>query len=118
MHEHVNEERHDPLRPKGSRIDSGPSPHVGHAAASGNGMGGDPFGFGGAGYPFGDLFEQMMGQGAWTRSYGYDPETGEWVEIVEEPEQLPQGDVVRVRKLDARRVNGLDVVEHFSYSSV
>jgi molecular chaperone DnaJ len=35
----------------------------GHAAAAGNGMGGDPFGFGGAGSPFGDLFETFFGGG-------------------------------------------------------
>jgi len=36
--------------------------------------------------PFGSLFEQMMG-GAWTRSYAYDPRTGEWVDVSDvEPE--------------------------------
>jgi hypothetical protein len=35
MHEHVSDERRDPLRPKGSRIDSGPPAHLGRAAASG-----------------------------------------------------------------------------------
>jgi Domain of unknown function (DUF4157) len=35
MHEHANDERHDPLRPKGSRIDPELPPHVGLAAARG-----------------------------------------------------------------------------------
>ena len=39
----------------------------------------------------GSLFEQMM-DGAWTRSYGYDPRTGEWVDmsdVVPEPDPDP-----------------------------
>jgi hypothetical protein len=35
MHEHANDERHDPLRPKGSRIDRDVPAHVGVAAAHG-----------------------------------------------------------------------------------
>jgi transitional endoplasmic reticulum ATPase len=41
--------------------------------------------------PFGSLFEQMM-ESSWTRSYGYDPRTGEWVDmsdVVPEPEPEP-----------------------------
>ena len=41
-----------------------------------------------AGMPFGSLFEQML-QGPWTRSYEYDPRTGEWVDmsdVVPEPD--------------------------------
>ncbi len=40
------------------------------------------------GLPFGGLFEQMLSQGAWTRSYAYDEETGELVEVVD---QRPDG---------------------------
>jgi transitional endoplasmic reticulum ATPase len=47
-----------------------------------------PFGL----FPFGGLFEQMLSQGAWTRSYAYDPETGEWVEVVETPEAVEAPD--------------------------
>lgn len=36
----------------------------GHAAANGGGAAGDPFGFGGAGSPFGDLFETFFGGAA------------------------------------------------------
>jgi hypothetical protein len=36
MHEHANDERHDPLRPKGSRIDPELPPHLGLAAARGH----------------------------------------------------------------------------------
>jgi hypothetical protein len=43
-----------------------------------------PFGL----LPFGGLFEQMLSQGAWTRSYVYDPDTGEWVEVVETPDAV------------------------------
>jgi transitional endoplasmic reticulum ATPase len=53
--------------------------------AQDRGAGASPF----AAMPFGSLFEQMMG-GAWTRSYAYDPDTGEWVEmsdVVPEPER-------------------------------
>ena len=40
--------------------------------------------------PFGGLFEQMLSQGAWTRSYAYDEETGELVEVVDErPDGTP-----------------------------
>ncbi|HSL12366.1 MAG TPA: AAA family ATPase [Actinomycetota bacterium] len=43
-----------------------------------------PFGM----LPFGGILEQMLTQGAWTRSYAYDEATGEWVEVVPgEPER-------------------------------
>jgi transitional endoplasmic reticulum ATPase len=50
-----------------------------------------PFGL----LPFGGLFERMLQQGAWTRSYAYDEATGEWMEVVpgapgdEAPPQRP-----------------------------
>src|SRR3712207_3946673 len=37
-----------------------------------------PFGM----LPFGGILEQMLTQGAWTRSYAYDETTGEWVEVM------------------------------------
>jgi transitional endoplasmic reticulum ATPase len=48
-----------------------------------------PFG----GFPFGDLFEQLMsGQGGFSsRSMAYDPQTGEWVDLTDrEPEPGPE----------------------------
>ena len=40
--------------------------------------------------PFGGLFDQLFSQVGMTRSYAYDPETGEWVDISDaEPEAQP-----------------------------
>ena len=51
-----------------------------------------PFG----GFPFGDLFEQLMsGRGGFARSMAYDPQTGEWVDMTEErprAEEPPRGE--------------------------
>lgn len=35
MHDHVNDERHDPFRPRGSRLDPSPPKHLGPAGAAG-----------------------------------------------------------------------------------
>jgi transitional endoplasmic reticulum ATPase len=41
--------------------------------------------------PFGDLFQNLLLPGMWTRSYAYDEETGQWVDISDvEPEQATE----------------------------
>ena len=51
---------------------------------SGGGEGSSPF----AGMPFGGLFETLLsGPGMWSRSLEYDPETGRWVDVSEEPDR-------------------------------
>ena len=49
--------------------------------------GGDPAGFSPfAGMPFGGLFDQLLnGPGSWGRALEFDPETGRWVDVTEEP---------------------------------
>jgi transitional endoplasmic reticulum ATPase len=49
----------------------------------------DPF----AGSPFGSLFETLFSGGGMARSYTYDPETGQWVDVTSqrpEPEPEPE----------------------------
>jgi transitional endoplasmic reticulum ATPase len=45
-----------------------------------------PFGL----FPFGGMLEELMRSQGMSRSYEIDPETGEWVEITEQPEPLPE----------------------------
>ena len=68
---------------------------TGPAAGEGRGPSTSPFGL----FPFGGLFEQMLNQGTWTRSYAYDEETGEWVEVVD---ALPDGTPERPDRRDPR----------------
>ena len=45
-----------------------------------------PFGM----FPFGGIFEDLLRSQGMTRSYTFDHETGEWVEVTDEqPEPLP-----------------------------
>ncbi|MDQ3867901.1 MAG: AAA family ATPase [Actinomycetota bacterium] len=45
-----------------------------------------PFGFS----PFTDLFEHLVSESGWGRSFAYDPETGQWVEITDEVPGQPR----------------------------
>ncbi len=40
--------------------------------------------------PFADIFEHLMSQRGWGRSFAYDPETGQWVEITDEVPGQPR----------------------------